>query len=144
MRILFDTSVLVAALVKQHQSHEACLARLLDVQNGSHQGLISTHSLAELYSVLTRLPYRPQIRPEQAQRLMMENLKDVEKVPLNSVDYEQAIALMVRLNLPGGGIFDTIIAQAALKANADALLTLNPKHFVRLGEEVASIVEVSN
>ena len=43
---------------------------------------------------------------------------------------------MVRLNLPGGGIFDTIIAQAALKAKADTILTLNPNHFTRLGKDI--------
>ena len=49
---------------------------------------------------------------------------------------------MTLLNLPGGGIFDALIAQAAVKASVDVLLTLNPKHFVRLGDEVSSIVQV--
>jgi predicted nucleic acid-binding protein len=49
---------------------------------------------------------------------------------------------MVSLNLPGGGIFDALIAQAALKANVDQLLTLNPKHFNRLSQTVASLVRV--
>jgi predicted nucleic acid-binding protein len=48
------------------------------------------------------------------------------------------IAQMVALNLPGGGIFDALIAQAALKANADILLTLNFNHFTRLGEVIAN------
>lgn len=49
---------------------------------------------------------------------------------------------MATLNLPGGGIFDAIIAQAALKADVDILLTLNPNHFTRLGEAIANLVEV--
>ena len=49
---------------------------------------------------------------------------------------------MVRLNLSGGGIFDTIIALAALKAKADTILTLNPNHFTRLGEDIAEKVKV--
>ena len=49
---------------------------------------------------------------------------------------------MTLLNSPGGGIFDALIAQAAVKASVDVLLTLNPKHFVRLGDEVSSIVQV--
>ena len=57
-------------------------------------------------------------------------------------DYDAAIDRMVALNLPGGGIFDALIAQAAVKASVDILLTLNPKHFVRLGEEISSIVQV--
>lgn len=49
---------------------------------------------------------------------------------------------MVTLNLPGGGIFDALIAQAALKADVDILLTLNPNHFTRLGEAIAYLVQV--
>lgn len=49
---------------------------------------------------------------------------------------------MVALKLPGGGIFDALIAQAALKAEVDALFTLNPKHFTRLGPVIAQITQV--
>lgn len=49
---------------------------------------------------------------------------------------------MVELNLPGGGIFDMLIAQAALEVKADRLLTLNAKHFTRIGEPITSIVHV--
>jgi hypothetical protein len=49
---------------------------------------------------------------------------------------------MAALNLPGGGIFDALIAQAALKAEVNVLLTLNPNHFTRLGNVIANIVQV--
>jgi predicted nucleic acid-binding protein len=49
---------------------------------------------------------------------------------------------MSALNLPGGGIFDALIAQAALKASVDRLLTLNPKHFTRLDEAISLLVSV--
>ena len=39
-------------------------------------------------------------------------------------------------------MYDAVIAQAALKAKVDRLVTLNPKDFVRLGDEVAEIVYV--
>lgn len=65
-----------------------------------------------------------------------------EVVPLTVEDYQAAIAQMVALNLPGGGIFDTLIARVALKAEVDRLLTLNPNHFTRLGEAIANLVEV--
>jgi len=63
-------------------------------------------------------------------------------IPLSADDYKQAIVCMVRLNLPGGGIFDALIAQAALKADVDILLTLNPSHFTRLGQDLAQRVKV--
>jgi hypothetical protein len=49
--------------------------------------------------------------------------------------------MMVNLNLTGGGIYDALIAQAAIKADAAILLTLNPKHFIRLGEPIANCVQ---
>jgi predicted nucleic acid-binding protein len=93
MKILFDTSVLVAAILSGHSSHSVCL------------------------------PY-------------------FESIPLTAEDYTAAIELMVQRQLPGGGIFDALIVQAALKVQADVLLTLNPKHFIRLGTVIASKVEV--
>ena len=105
-------------------------------------GYLSTHTFAELYSVLTRLPVKPSIPPAIAQRLIDENLSSFTAIPLAANDYRKAISLMVRLNLSGGGIFDTIIALAALKAKADTILTLNPNHFTRLGEDIAKKVKV--
>jgi len=49
---------------------------------------------------------------------------------------------MVSLNLPAGGIYDQLIAQAALKAGVDVLLTLNPNNFTRLGEDVRQLVQL--
>jgi predicted nucleic acid-binding protein len=66
----------------------------------------------------------------------------LEGVPLLFNDYKAAISQMATLNLPGGGIFDALIAQAAFKAEVDALLTLNPNHFTRLGDAIAHIVQV--
>ena len=77
-----------------------------------------------------------------AQRLIDENLLSFTAIPLTADDYQKAISLMVRLNFPGGGIFDTIIAQAALKAKADTILTLNPNHFTRLGKDISQRVKV--
>jgi predicted nucleic acid-binding protein len=142
VKVLFDTSVLVPAIVTLHPQHSVCWQWLEDAQSGQFQGVVSTHTLAELYSVLTQLPYRPVIRPAIAQRQIRENLQDFEKVGLEPIDYDTAIDRMTALDLPGGGIFDALIAQAALKAEVDVLLTLNPKHFLRLGEEIATIVRV--
>lgn len=139
---MFDSSVVVAALVVSHQSHTACVHRLNQALQRDIQGFISTHSLAEIYSVITRLPLKPPISPQLAQRQLAANLQNFEFVPLLVEDYQAAIAQMVSLNLPGGGIFDALIAQAALKANVEQLLTLNPKHFNRLSETVASLVQV--
>jgi hypothetical protein len=66
----------------------------------------------------------------------------LDAIPLETADYRFAIAQMTALNLPGGGIFDALIAQAALKVSADRILTLNPGHFTRLDPVIAQITQV--
>ena len=134
--------MLVAAFEVSHPRHTVCLPWLQQAQTEQIQGLIATHTLAELYSVLTRLPVRPRISPELAQRLISENLERFEVIPLTTEDYQMVLAQMVNLNLTGGGIYDALIAQAAVKAEANTLLTLNPNQFTRLGEDMARLVQV--
>lgn len=67
MRVLFDTSTLVAAILVSHPQHPACFARLQLVESRQVLGFVSTHSLAEMYSVMNRLPVQPRITPHQAQ-----------------------------------------------------------------------------
>ena len=142
MKVLFDTSVIFAASLPQHPSHTPCFIQLQAAKLAQIKGYLSTHSLAELYSVLTRMPSQPRISPQDAKQLIENKLKYLEAVVLDKADYQAAIAQMTALNLPGGGIFDALIAQAALKVSAERLLTLNPKHFTRFGTELAQIVYV--
>jgi predicted nucleic acid-binding protein len=115
MKCLFDTSVLVAAILTGHAHHTACLPTLQQAQARQIDGLATTHTLAELYSVLTRIP-QTQISPALAQELIRDNLKTFELIPLSTEDYTAAISLMVQHQLPGGGIFDALMAQAAIQA----------------------------
>jgi predicted nucleic acid-binding protein len=140
VKVLFDTSVLVAAFVKVHPQHQPCASWWQKVQNGKIKGIISTHTLAELYSVLTRLPISPRISPTLAQQLIEQNLKDFDIIPLTPEDYKNVIKQMVNLKLIGGAIFDALIAQVAVKTNSDYLLTNNPNHFTRISMEIASKV----
>lgn len=57
-------------------------------------------------------------------------------------DYYQIIENMVNLKLSGGAIYDNLIAHSALKIGFDNILTLNAKHFLRLGNHIAELVEV--
>jgi predicted nucleic acid-binding protein len=142
VKILFDTSVIVAASLVQHPSHQPCFAALQQVQTQQHQGYLSNHSLAEMYSVLTRMPSQSRMTPQNVQRLIDRHLQYLEPITLEKSDYQAAIAQMVGLNLPGGGIFDALIARAAMKVSVDRLMTLNPKHFTRLDTAIAQIVSV--
>ena len=56
MKVLLDTSVLVAAVLEMHEAHGRAFTALDRVQQGRDQGVVSAHSLAEVYAILTRVP----------------------------------------------------------------------------------------
>ena len=66
MRVYFDTSVLVAAVVESHPSNVQAAAAIRSAHAKEIQAFTSTHGLSEMYSVLTRLPLRPAIYPADA------------------------------------------------------------------------------
>jgi len=142
VKVLFDTSVLVSAFVVNHPKHGICASWLERAKSREIEGFVATHTLAETYAVSTRIPLSSRISANLAQRLITENLEMFEVVSLDVHDYRAVIANMANLNLIGGSIYDALIAQAALNAGVDILLTLNPKHFNRLGENFARIVQV--
>jgi predicted nucleic acid-binding protein len=142
VKVLFDASVTIAALLPKHQRHSSCFVQRQAAQSGQIQGCLSTHSLAELYSVMTRMSIQPRMSPQVGNTLLERCLQYLDAIPLDTADYRYAIAQMTALNLPGGGIFDALIAQAALKVSADRILTLNPGHFTRLDPAIAQIVQV--
>jgi predicted nucleic acid-binding protein len=139
MKILFDTSVLVASLSARHPKHANAFEQLQKVLAGKIKGCFSAHALAELYSVMTGHPSW-RISPLDMQKVIRETLNDFEVVSLVSRDYQLALSRLMKLSIAGGGVFDMLHAQAALKANVDTILTLNKKHFVRLGEDIAKLV----
>ena len=142
MKVLFDTSVLVAGAIEDHPKNPESVLWLQRAKSEEIEGFVSTHTLAELYAILTRFPRSPRISPTLAQHLIRENLKEFNRVVLTAEDYRETIDLMVSLNLPGAGIYDALIAKAAIKARVDLLLTLNPNDFTRLGEDLARLVRV--
>ncbi|GCL40362.1 MULTISPECIES: type II toxin-antitoxin system VapC family toxin [Nostocales] len=141
VKILFDTSVLVAAILVKHPHHFPCWSWLEKVKT-SLEGFIITHTLAELFSVISSFPSQPRFSPQITQRLIQENLKEFQIISLTEDDYYQATENMVNLGLTGGAIYDSLIAYSALKIEADKILTLNGKHFLRLGDSIAELVEV--
>jgi predicted nucleic acid-binding protein len=64
MKVFFDTSVLVPVFYGDYVHHEASLA--LFIQFDKSTGCCGAHSLAEVYSTLTRMPGRHRISGEQA------------------------------------------------------------------------------
>jgi predicted nucleic acid-binding protein len=140
MKVLFDTNILVAATIEAHPNHAISLPWIQQARDKSIQGYISTHSIAEFYAVMTRLPLVQPLSSQQVHDVIVNNLESFHAVDLESSDYLEIIRNVARLKITGGGIYDAIIAQAALKANVDVLLTMNSKHFTRLGEHISRLV----
>ena len=143
MKILFDTSVLVAGIVERHPMHESAFPWLKGANAGQFEFIVSAHSLAELYAVLTTLPLSPKIAPGTAWRLIREDVQSRAKViPLSPTDYGSVIRRMAELGLSGGAVYDAIIAKAPEKAGIDHILTLNPDDFKRVWPEGEALIRL--
>jgi len=140
MKVLLDTNIIVAASIEAHPNHSVSLPWIQQVRSQKITGYISTHSIAEIYAVMTRLPLPKPLSPQQTYDLIVNNVMAFHFVDLETADYLEVLKNVTQLKITGGGIYDAIIAQAALKANVDILLTLNSKHFTRLGEHIARLV----
>jgi predicted nucleic acid-binding protein len=138
VKVLFDTNVLVAAFVPQHPNYAVCRPWFQRAKAGEFQGYVSLHSLAELYSVLTKLPLAEKITPLAAQGIILPSLEGFVKVQLDVADYVAAIDVVTRYGLVSGAV----IAQAGLKVGVDRILTFNVRDFERLGDAVRGLIQV--
>jgi predicted nucleic acid-binding protein len=137
MKVLLDTSVLVAALVEAHGAHEQALPWLQRAHRQEGETLIAAHSLAELYATLTRLPLRPPIRPELAWRLIREEIVPyVTVISLSPEDYLNVLEHLSDTGIQGGTTYDALLAYTARKAGAEHLITLNSRHFKKVYPEM--------
>ncbi len=133
MRALLDTSTLVAALVEAHGRHAQAFAWLRKGRDADAGLLLATHSIAETYAVLSSLPLSPRITPSAAWALLEHSvLPYVQTVDLTAADVRQAVERLARRGLAGGVVYDALIAAAALTAQADCIVTLNPGDFQRV------------
>lgn len=143
MRVFFDTSVLVAALLSRHPWHLRAMNWLKRAKSGEIEFLVSTHSLAETYSILSAFPIRPRIPPTVAWKIIQEGVVSAAQlIFLTPAEYAETLGAVADRGLSGGIVFDALLARAARKAGAERLLTFNKRHFQRVWPEGASILLV--
>ena len=129
MRVCFDTSVLVAALVDDHPHHAPASSVLLSAKGKKNQACVSAHALPELYAVLTRAPFTRPIYPAEVRQMIEQTvLPLVDVVALSGIEYRQVITECAEAGWTGGAIYDAIHIRAAKKANCARLYTFNVKH----------------
>lgn len=133
MKALFDSSVLVAGILKLHVHHQRAVGWLQDSQTSKIKGVVATHTLAETYSVLTRIPRPLRVSPAVALQLIEYNIFNHHQiVALDNNDYTALIHHLAKQDLAGGVTYDAVIACAAVKANIDHIITINYRDFARI------------
>ena len=143
MKTLFDTSVLVAAIVEPHPMHNRALPWLQRAKTGELAFFIASHTLAELYAVLTTLHIKPMISPSTAWRLIHDNIEISAKIiSLSPSDYQDIIKRVSEFGLSGGIIYDALIVRAAKKSKVERLLTFNSNDFKRVWPDGESIITI--
>ena len=136
MKVFCDTNVLVAAFLQGHSHHHAARPVVERINAGRDQGFIATHSLAEIYAVLTRLPGGNQVPPTIAWRLISENvMKNFTVVSLTAREYAQTLQKAAADGIEGGKTYDALILAAATKSRAERIYTTNVSHFKSLADE---------
>ncbi len=135
MKDFFDTSVLVAVFWGDHPRHEASLR--LFARSTPISAACATHSLAEVYSVLTRLPVRPPIAPEQALLHIEQIVQHLTLINLEPKEFERVLRNAAEHDVTGGRIYDALLLGCARKSNAEKIYTWNVSDFQRLAPELA-------
>lgn len=127
---MFDTSVLVPALAQNHPRHAQAIGWLDAAREGRLELVLTSHALAETYSVLTSIPLKPRLSPATVwTALSVSVLNHAAFVDLGRQDYAVVIEGLVASGLGGGLIYDGLIARAAERAGVVQLVTFNTSHF---------------
>lgn len=106
--IALDTSVALPLLVRTHDDHAVVSAWW------NHRDVaLCGHSIAETYSVLTRLPADIRFAPKDAARLIRERF--APPFLLSDSTAERLADDLARYGIIGGAVYDALIALTALE-----------------------------
>jgi AbrB family looped-hinge helix DNA binding protein len=129
-----DTSVLVPVFYGDHVHHLASLERFIQFDKST--GCCGAHSLAEVFSTLTRMPGKHRISGEQAMLFIGSIRERLSIIALNGDEYADALEASTALGIIGGNIYDAMLAHCAIIAQAETIYSWNGKHYVQCGPEV--------
>jgi predicted nucleic acid-binding protein len=130
MKVAFDTSVIVSALVEEHPAHRRAIWWLRSGE--SLIRIASWHAFAEAWAVLTAMPLDPPVSGQIALTVLERLRRVLTFVPPRANIYRDAAARCSGLGLRSGAIYDAIHLVTAELESADLLLTYNERDFTRL------------
>lgn len=132
--LFFDTSVLLPALLALEKD-ESSSERLFDalVAGRLDKPVTAWHCCLEFFAVSTRLPTSARLEPQDALRLLQEEiLPRFEIAQLPAEQLSQILRTTLAERIVGGRIYDLHIAEIARSSGADTVVTNNRRHFVSL------------
>jgi predicted nucleic acid-binding protein len=132
MLVALDTSILVAGVLEGHAFHARARIWQQAIHRGELEAMVCAHALAELYSVLTKLPNG--LTPAEANVVASNIRRRVRVVVPTLGTYLAAIERCSSRSLRSGAVYDALHLIEAERAGASMLLTFNPDDFVRLAE----------
>ena len=101
MKGFLDTSVLVPVFYGDHVHHETSLALFLRFDKST--GSCGAHSLAEVFSTLTRMPGKHRISGAQVMLFVGSICERLSLVSLDGEEYAKALGAAAALGVVGGG-----------------------------------------
>jgi predicted nucleic acid-binding protein len=104
--VAVDTSVAVPYVLRSHTAHALLAGHLR-----SRSPRLTAHSLAESYSVLTRLPGDARLAPADAARLLSARFGAT--VPLDDLVAGSLPVVLAPVGIAGGAVYDALVALAA-------------------------------
>lgn len=111
-QLAFDTSAAVPLLVRSHTAHATVRQHAV-----GRTPVLTTHSLAETYSVLTRLPGDARLSLADAARLLAANFR-VAALPVPAAQAGDLPRELAPLGIAGGAVYDALVGLAARAADA--------------------------
>jgi predicted nucleic acid-binding protein len=117
-----------------HVYHQASLAAF--VQCNKSNGCCGAHSVAEVFSTLTRMPGRHRISGAQAMLFVSNICERLSLVALDGEEYLRVLQVSADLGVVGGTVYDALLAQCAIKARAEIIYSWNEKHYAQCGSDV--------
>jgi predicted nucleic acid-binding protein len=126
MKPYWDSSALVECFVDPE----------LRIRLSREGGLTRTHSLAEIFSALTKGNLTIRVEASAAARMLTDIARHLEFVDLSSIEVLHALEQTRRRGVRGGRVHDFLHAVAAEKAKASLLLTADENDFESLLDSV--------
>lgn len=109
--VALDTTAAVPFLMASHEAHDVIRAHLIDAEP-----VLTSHSLVETYSVLTRLPGDARLAAVDARRL----IEGAFPGPTLALDQQVAgriAAVLAPRGITGGAVYDALVGLAAAEAS---------------------------